>query len=530
MIRATRFGSLPKRFLTETTGSGAGFIDYDGDGNLDVYVVNGKSREQAEAGMPGEPDLLYRNLSGRRFVEVARLAGVAETEWGGGVAAGDYDNDGDPDLLVTNFGPNVFYRNNGDGTFTDVTERAGLADRRWSTSAAFGDINGDGFLDLYVCHYLDWNPRHLESIAPDFCRWRGIPVVCGPRGLPGDADRLYLNRGDGTFADITERAGVYNPEGKGLGVAFLDFDGDRDQDIFVSNDSTPNFLYQNDGRGQFKDVALGAGVAFSMYGKPQAGMGTDSGDFDEDGKPDLIVTNFQKDYNALRRNLGTGLFVDVSNMVGLALSTWDKLGWGVKFFDCNNDGFLDLFTANGHIYAEVDSAGIGETYAQLNQLALNVPATFGRRFEDLSARAGPGLRIEKSSRGLAIGDYDNDGDLDIFINEMNDVPTFVEDQARHTNGSVRLTLIGRAANRDGMGARVEYTVGGKRHSRYGGALGSYLSTSDPRLHLGLGSAALAESIVIYWPPMAGREPTITRLGPVYAGEDVVVVEGIGRVR
>jgi len=525
MTRPNTFGSTAKNFITETTGSGAAFFDYDLDGDLDLYVVNGKTLEQAETGLPGAPDQLYRNLGSNRFEEVAALAGVAETGWGGGASAADFDNDGDPDLLVTNYGGNVFYRNNGDGTFTDITERAGLTDRRWSTSAALGDVDGDGDLDLYVCHYIPFHPRLLESLDPKYCMWRGIPVMCGPSGLPGETDALYRNRGDGTFEDVTRAAGVEDPEGRGLGVAFFDFDEDGDQDIFVANDSTPNYLYQNDGKGRFRDVALVAGVAFSMYGKAQAGMGTDVGDFDADGKLDVVVTNFQADYDSLRRNEGGGLFTDVSDLAGIAATGWDNLSWGVKFYDANLDGFLDLFIANGHVYPQVDAAGIGESYAQLNQLLLNVSATPGRKYLDVGERGGSGLQIKKSSRGLAVGDYDDDGDADLFINNIDEVPTFLQDRARHQNHWVRLTLVGRQGNRDAMGTRVEYQAARIRHVRYAGALWSYLSTSDSRLLLGLGQAARIEKIVIRWPGGGSFE-----LGPVEAGASVLVVEGVGRLR
>jgi hypothetical protein len=524
VTRPNRFGSREKRLITETTGSGAALFDYDGDGHLDLYVVNGKSIEQAAAGLPGDPNPLYRNLGNGRFVEVTAQAGVGDTGWGGGAAVADYDNDGDPDLLVTNNGDNIFYRNNGDGTFADVTEAAGLGGAGWSTSAAFGDVNGDGFPDLYVCRYIDFRIELLEKLDPNYCRWKGLSVMCGPSGLPGAADALYLNQADGTFLDVTRAAGVFNPEGRGLGVTFFDFDDDGDQDIFAANDSTPNFLYQNDGRGHFTDVALLAGVAFSMHGKAQAGMGTDAGDFDEDGRGDLIVTNFQDDYNALRRNEG-GLFTDVSDLGGVAASSWGKLSWGVKFLDANLDGFLDLFVASGHVYPQVDGAGIPDTYAQTNQLLLNVAEDGRRKFRDVSESAGPGLAIRKSSRGLAAGDFDNDGDWDLFVNEIDDFPTLLEDRASHRNRWLRLTLVGRQASRDAMGARIEYQVSGRRHFRLAGAYFSYLSSGDPRLLLGLGDATRAERLVVRWPGGSTLE-----LGPVAAGEDVLLVEGVGRIR
>ena len=381
-----------------------------------------------------------------------------------------------------------------------------------------------GFSILYVANYVPFTMKLLEGLDTKFCQWRGIQVMCGPNGLPGEADALYLNQHDGTFREVTREAGVYNTEGKGLGVTFLDFDEDGDQDIYVANDSTPDFLYENDGQGHFSDIALVAGVAVSMYGKPQAGMGTDIGDYDEDSLIDLVVTNFQGDYNSLRRNEGGGLFTDVSDMAGLTAPSFEKLGWGVKFIDANQDGFLDLLVSNGHVYPEVEGGGIGESYDQSNQLLLNVPDATGRRYEDVTAQVGPGLRSAKSSRGLAVADYDDDGDLDAFINNMGDVPNFLEDRAAHQNGWIRLTLIGKNGNRDGMGANIEYTAGGQRHFRVG-SVWSYLSTNDPRLILGLGPVRQADEVVISWP--LGSE---LNLGAVAAGEDVLVLEGVGRLR
>ena len=524
MVRPNSFGSPEKKLITETTGSGAAFFDYDGDGRLDLYIVNGQTLEQADAGRPGEPNQLFRNLGSSRFQDVTEQARVGDTGWGGGAAAADYDNDGDADLLVTNYGPNVFYRNNGDGTFTDITAWAGIEDTRWSASAGFGDIDGDGFLDLYVTNYIPFKMELLESLDPKFCVWRGIQVMCGPNGLPGEADALYLNQGDGRFKEVTAEAGVLNTEGKGLGVTFLDYDQDGDQDIYVANDSTPDYLYENDGQGNFTDMALLAGVAVSMYGKPQAGMGTDVGDFDEDGLIDIVVTNFQGDYNSLRRNEGAGLFTDVSDMAGLTAPSFDKLGWGVRFIDLDYDGFLDIFVANGHVYPEVEGGGIGESYQQSNQVLLNLPDTAGRKYEDVTTKTGSGLEDTKSSRGVAVGDYDNDGDLDVFVNNMGDVPSFLEDRKEHENSWVRLTLIGGNANRDGLGARIEYTTEGQRHHRLANVW-SYLSTNDPRFLLGLGSGEQAEDVVIYWPSSS----PLLKLGALPAGSEVIVLEGVGRI-
>jgi enediyne biosynthesis protein E4 len=522
--RPNHFGSEAKKLITETTGSGAAFFDYDGDGLVDLYVVNGQTLEEAASGRGGEPNQLFRNLGGGRFEEVTEAAGVGDRGWGGGAAAADYDDDGDVDLLVTNFGANVLYRNNGDGTFSDVTARAGVSDSRWSTSAAFGDVDGDGFLDLYVCNYIAFDPAILDKLDPKYCLWRGVPVMCGPNGLPGEADALYRNRGDGSFEDVTRTAGVYDSEGKGLGVTFVDFDGDGDRDIYVANDSTPDYLFANDGTGKFQDVALVAGVSVSMYGKPQAGMGADAGDYDDDGRPDLVVTNFQGDYNALRRNEGFGIFTDVSDGVGLTAPSFEKLGWGARFTDVDLDGYLDLFVTNGHVYPEVDAAGIGETYRQKNQVFLNVADPSGRRFRDVSSAVGPGLDVAYSSRGLAFGDVDEDLDLDVFIDNMSERPTFLVDEAHHRNHRLRITLVGARTNRDGLGVRVMVDAGGRTLHRDSGTIWSYLSTNDRRLLVGIGAAEEATSVELAWP--SGTMD----LGRVAAGEDIVVKEGVGRLR
>jgi hypothetical protein len=523
--RENRFGSLAKKLITETTGSGAAFFDFDSDGAVDLYVVNGQTLDEAASGVGGVPDQLFRNLGNGEFVDVTEEAGVGDRGWGGGAAAADYDDDGDVDLLVTNYREDSFYRNNGDGTFTEVAVETGVSDPRWGASAAFGDIDGDGFLDLYVANYIAFDEKLLEKLDPKFCVWRGVAVMCGPNGLPGEADALHRNRGDGTFQDVTREAGVYDSEGKGLGVTFVDIDADGDSDIYVANDSTPNYLYRNDGTGKFEDIALMAGVALSMYGKPQAGMGADAGDFDGDGLPDLIVTTFQGDYNALRRNEGAGLFTDVSDAKGLTAPTFEKLGWGVRFIDLNWDGDLDLFVVNGHVYPEVDSAGIGESYRQRNQVFLNVAdVDGGRRFEEVTADAGPGLELVRSGRGLAFADIDGDADLDAFVNNMSDVPTLLVDEAAHRNRWVRLTLVGTRANRDALGVKIELTAGGRKLFRDSGAIWTYLSTNDRRVTIGLGAAEEASDVVLTWP--SGK----MELGTLPAGEDVLVKEGVGRLR
>jgi hypothetical protein len=519
--RENSFGSRAKKLITETTGSGAAFFDYDGDGAPDLYVVNGMTLEEAAAGRGGAPDQLFRNVGSGAFLEVTEEAGLGDRGWGGGAAAADYDNDGDIDLLVTNYGEDTFYRNEGDGTFRDVTRAAGVSDERWGASAAFGDLDGDGFLDLYVCNYIAFKEALLETLDPKYCLWQGVPVMCGPNGLPGEVDALYRNGRDGRFQNVTRDAGVYDEEGKGLGVTFVDFDSDLDSDIFVANDSTPNYLFRNDGAWKFEDVALLAGVALSMYGKPQAGMGADAGDYDNDGKPDLVVTTFQKDYNALRKNEGEGLFTDVSDVAGLTAPSFERLGWGIKFVDLNWDGYLDLFVVNGHVYPEVDGAAIGETYRQASQLFLSTADASGRRFQEVTDDAGPALQEPRPGRGLAFADVDSDADLDVFINNMSDVPSFLVDEAEHRNHWIRLTLVGTNANRDGLSIPLTIELEGKSIFRDSGAIWSYLSTNDRRVLVGIGKSEEAK-VAVRWP----SAPMVLTLR---AGEDVIVKEGVGRL-
>jgi hypothetical protein len=317
---------------------------------------------------------------------------------------------------------------------------------------------------------------------------------------------------------------VHDPEGKGLGVTFVDLEKDGDSDIYVANDSTPNYLYRNDGTGKFTDIALMAGVALSMYGKPQAGMGADAGDFDSDGLPDLIVTTFQGDYNALRRNEGQGLFTDVSDVTGITAPSFEKLGWGVRFVDVNWDGHLDLFVVNGHVYPEVDGAGIGESYRQQNQVFLNVPDPAGARFEEVTAGAGLGLAELHSGRGLAFADIDEDADLDVYVNNMSDVPTLLVDEAKHRNRWLRLTLVGARTNRDALGVPLSLEVGGRKLYRDSGLIWTYLSTNDRRITIGLGGSETAENVVLSWPSGA------MELGTLPAGEDVLIKEDVGRLR
>ncbi|MBI1924659.1 VCBS repeat-containing protein, partial [Candidatus Poribacteria bacterium] len=414
-------GRSGRRYFLETVGSGVAFFDYDGDGFLDIYLVNGAPHppppllKLEERGQGGEvpTNALYRNNGDSTFADVTEKAGVGDTGYGAGCAVSDYDNDGDLDLYVTNFGPNVLYRNNGDGTFTDVTQSAGVGEARWSLGCAFADYDNDGFVDLYVANYIDF---HYEEHTD--CSQKGVPTYCPPESFRGAPDTLYHNNGDGTFTEVTQAAGVYNEAGKGMGVVFGDYDNDGFVDCYVGNDAGENFLYHNEGNGTFTNVGWMAGVEADENGNVQGTMGVDFGDYDNDGLLDLVALNFQNQPNAIYHNDGGGFFKDVSLPAGMGYSI-PYVGWGTDFFDADNDGYKDIFVANGHLQDLVEQYDDTTTYAQRNQLLVN---NGNGTFVDRSAQSGLGLGLLKVSRGLATGDYDNDGDLDLLISNANDTP------------------------------------------------------------------------------------------------------------
>jgi hypothetical protein len=424
---------------------------------------------------------------------------VALRAWSAGVYFTDYDNDGDKDLFVTAWGPNVLFRNDGDGSFTDVTKQAGVAgaDNSWSASAAFGDLDNDGDLDLYVTNYCDYdleNPPFGGNRTP----WRGIPVYPGPLGLRGQTDVLYRNEGDGTFTDVTEGSGTDDVTRPlyGLGVVMFDLEDDGDLDIYVANDSCPNYLWRNDGDLRFIDIAAVAGVATNEDAKEQAGMGVDAADFDDDGRIDLIVTNFSHDWNTLYRNDGNLTFVD-HTFVGGFKDTFLPLGWGVKFLDYDNDGWLDVFMANGHIYPEVDShPHLNTTYRQANLLYRNQG---GSTFENVSGMVGPGLDAVEGTRGVAVTDFDGDGDVDLVLTGMDVPPALLRNDGGNALSWVSVRLIGSRSNRDAVGARLTLEAGGRRRVRTVNPFGSYLSQSSYTIHFGLGDADRVDRLVVRWP-------------------------------
>jgi hypothetical protein len=516
-------GEKTNRFLLETTGCGCAFFDYDDDGWLDIFLVNGTRFEAKWP--PGQAPVsrLYKNNRDGTFTDVTVQAGVAHTGWGQGVCAGDYDNDGLDDLFVTYWGDCVLWHNDGKGRFTNVAPRAGVttatgtAARRWNTGCAFVDYDKDGLLDLFVANYIDFDPKTAPVPESGKCLYRGMRVACGPPGLQGGRNILFHNNGDGTFRDVSEKSGILKTEGTyGLGVLVADFDNDGWSDIYVANDSTSSALYKNKHDGTFADVAIEAGAAYSADGKPQAGMGVTAIDYDGDGNLDILKTNFAGDTSSLYRNLGKMAFDDQTFQAGLGRNT-RFLGWGAGFADFDNDGWADILVCNGHVYPEVSETGEESGYRERKVLYRNLG---NGKFEDVSTQAGPGILEQVPARGCAFGDFDNDGDVDVLVNCINDVPQLLRCDAASGNHWIKVKTIGVKSNRSGIGARVYCSAGGRRQMDEVRSGGSYLSQSDLRVHFGLGKSDRAE-IEVRWPSGVIDRFTMA------ANRIVEVVEGKG---
>jgi hypothetical protein len=498
----TYTGGKEKNHILESTGNGVIVFDYDGDFDQDVYFVNAFSFPSKGKTEP-HSNVLYRNDGKAKFTDVTKTAGVGAAVYGQGGCVGDINNDGHPDLYVTNFGPDILYKNNGDGTFSDITASAKATDPRWSIGCSFFDADGDGDHDLYVANYLEatWDQIHSAKRTR---MWRGkVPVLDGPKGLPGSPDSFYINNGDGIFTEASEKSGLKaGGESYGMGVVSFDYDNDGDIDLYVANDSSPNCLYRNRGNGTFEEVGTPTGAAYNSDGQEQGSMGTSFGDYDNDGWFDLIVTNFAHDYDTLYRSLKGEFFTDESLASGIAVPTFVPLAWATFFFDADHDRDLDIFIVTGHIYPQVDQdPSLHESYRQKNQLFLNE----GKKFRDVSSEAGAGFQLNKSGRGGAYGDLNNDGDLDLVISNQDETPTYLENRSELSgNYSITFQLIDTKGSALALGAHVTLTAGGVQQHRQVSSGGSYASQSDLRLHYGLGNSKQVERIEIRWPD-GGKE-------------------------
>jgi hypothetical protein len=497
-------GTLEKNYIIEVNGSGVALLDYDNDGWLDIYLVNGSTFDAMTGKAEPPHAALFHNNHDGTFTNVAEKAGVTNDRWGTGVAIGDYDNDGWPDIFVSNFGKNRLYHNNHDGTFTDVGEKAGITLGNWSNGPTFGDYDGDGRLDVFVPGYVHYDLNHppmsgADGLSPSYCRYRGFKAVCGPRGLPGEPDHLFHNNGDGTFTDVSEQAGV-NDKKKyyGFSSTFVDVDNDGKVDLLVTNDSSPNYLYINRGNGTFKDDSLFSGFALTQDARDAANMGLAVGDYRNNGLVDLYTTTFSDDYKPLYENEGEGNFLEIAPQMGLAEITTPFLSWATAFIDYDNDGWKDIMTLNGHLLTEVRKHNWGTTYDERPLLFHNV--NHGKKFEVVPAVKGTGLADVIPARGAAFGDLFNDGKIDVVVNCIDHTPVLLRNVNADTNHWVGLSLIGGAKSpRDAIGATVYLTAGGMRQRGDVMSGGSYMSSNDQRLHFGLGEATNIDNVEIHWP-------------------------------
>ena len=527
-----KMGVPEKKFIVETNGSGLGLIDYDRSGWLSIYLLNGSTFDALDGKEEPPHSALFRNNHDGTFTDVAALAGVTNDRWGYGVSVADYDNDGWPDIFVGNYGKNRLYHNNHDGTFTDVAEKAGVALGNWSAGSAWGDYDGDGRLDLYVTGYVHFDRDNLpiagtKAVGYAFCQYRGVAVNCGPRGLKGEPDHLFHNNGDGTFSDVTVKAGVEDKEAYyGFSTLFISLNGNGKPDLLVGNDSEPNYLYINKGDGTFDDQSYISGFALNKDGREIASMGIAAGDYENNGQVDFFVTDFGDDYKVVYHNDGDASFTDVSYKVGVAQTTIPFVGWGDGFFDYDNDGWLDLMMVNGHVYPEVDQHQWGTSFAERPLLFHNIPDTKGRKFEYIPPVKGTGLAIVTPGRGMVFGDLFNDGKIDVVINPVDGPPTLLRNVNPDHHHWVAMQLVGgvdpktgKKSPRDATCATVYLKANGMRMRQDVLASGGYISAHDRRPHFGLGDATDAGEAEIHWPSGQVEKVKLPAVDRIYTIEE-----------
>jgi hypothetical protein len=517
-------GIKKKKYIVETKGSGVAFFDYDNDGWLDIYLSNGVRFDETYAPGKAPTSHLYKNNRDGTFTDVTEHSGLMRTGWQTGVCVGDYDNDGWDDLFCCFWGHNILFHNNGDGTFTDVTHPAGLYEERirWGSGCTFLDYDRDGFLDLFVANYIELDLEKVPTPSlTGFCQWRGIPVACGPRGLPGGRNLLYHNNGDGTFTDVSEKAGILKPGPRySITAVSHDFDNDGWPDIYVAVDTQASLYFRNNHDGTFTEQAVNAGCALSEDGQEQSGMGVGIGDYNCDGWLDILKTNFADDSIDLYRNNGDGTFTEMSSAAGLGMIT-QYVNWGAGFVDYDNDGWPDIFYVTGHVYPEIE--GMADTTFTSPRI---VYRNMGNgRFKNVSSQMGPGISAKFSSRGCAFGDFDNDGDVDVLVLNMNDLPSLLRNDGGNKNNWIKVKLIGTKCNRTAIGARVRVVTGTHSQIDEVHSGGSVLSQSDLRLHFGLGRIAKVDLIEVRWPTTQKLE----RFSDIAANQIIVIKEDAGIV-
>ncbi len=519
-------GVKSKKYIIEAKGSGLAFFDYDQDGWLDIYLTTGSRLEETWPPGKAPTSHLFKNNRDGTFTDVTERSGLGREGWGVGACVGDYDNDGWDDLFLTFWGHNALFHNNGDGTFTDVTRKAGLYEERvrWGSGCTWIDYDRDGYLDLFVSNYIELDLKKIPVPGQTgYCQWKGLPVMCGPRGLPGGTNLLYHNNGDGTFTDVSEKAGILKTGPRySITAVSYDFDNDGWPDIYVAVDSEPSILFHNNHDGTFTDIGVMAGCAYNEDGQEQAGMGVGVADYDGDGWFDIFKTNFADDTSDLYHNNGDGTFTDVTHVAGVGANT-QYVGWGAGFMDYDNDGWPDIFHVTGHVYPEIDAQKLDSSFKSPRIVYRNLG---NGKFKDVSGELGPGVSEKFSSRGCAFGDFDNDGDVDVLVLNMNDLPSLLRNDGGNKNNWIKIKLIGTNCNRTAIGARVSVKVGDHKQMDEVASGTSVMSQSDLRLHFGLGRAKVVDSIEVKWP----TTQKIEKFSNVPANQILTIREGAGIVK